>query len=71
MPDLDLIKSVVFSWQVVVAAIAFVAYWAIVSAIVRPRARKQAAPKRTARLKRPTEKPKLGKNVDTSDLGLA
>jgi flagellar biosynthesis/type III secretory pathway M-ring protein FliF/YscJ len=71
MPDFDLIKSVVLSWQVIAVAVAFVLYWAIVSAIVRPHARKQAAPKRMKRVKRPAEKATLPKDVDASGLGLS
>ncbi|MDR2865072.1 MAG: hypothetical protein LBV68_05650 [Spirochaetaceae bacterium] len=76
MPNFDLIKNVLLSWQVIVITIAFVAYWSLVSAIGRSRTKrvkKAAKPETTKKIKaekRPGEKQGLKKNIDTSELGL-
>jgi predicted membrane protein len=70
MPGFDLIKSVVLSWQVIAVTFAFIIYWSIVSAIVRPRRKKAVVQKSPKTMKRPAEQKEFDKNIDTSNLGL-
>jgi predicted membrane protein len=70
MPGFDLIKNVVLSWQVIAVTFAFIIYWSIVSAIVRPRRKRVVVQKTQKARKRPAEKKELDKNIDTGGLGL-
>jgi hypothetical protein len=71
MPSLELIKDVVLSWQVIAVTIAFVTYWSMISAIVRPHRKRLPMPKKIKRVQRPAaEKKVLDNDTDTGDLGL-
>jgi flagellar biosynthesis/type III secretory pathway M-ring protein FliF/YscJ len=70
MPSIELIKDVVLSWQVIAVTFAFVVYWSMVSAIVRPPHKRAPAVKKIKRIKRPPEKKPLDNDTDTDDLGL-
>jgi hypothetical protein len=70
VPDISIIKEVIFSWQVIVAAIFFIVFWEMVSSIVNPR-KKITFAKKPKKLARPAEaKSEIDSSVDTEELGL-
>jgi len=66
----DLIKNVIFSWQVIAVAVAFIIWCVLLSLIEKPVKipRRKVKP---GKVKRPKEEsPALPPNVDTKELGL-
>jgi hypothetical protein len=68
---LNVLEQVLSSWQVIGTAVVVIIFWFSVNAVVSPKKPKSSnAGSRQKKLKRPSEKPGLGKDFDTSELGI-
>jgi hypothetical protein len=68
---LGVLKQVVSSWEVIAVTIVVLLYWSVVNSITNgSKSPKAAAAVKRKKVKRRVEKPGLGKNVDTSGIGI-